>query len=601
MGIVKQIIEDRELSFWDHLDVLRWMLFRVIVAWVLLAVGFFIIMPDFFDKIILAPCYSDFVLYDNLRWIGQTLHLNDPFFTQDDFQVHLQNINLASQFFVHITTSFLMAVVVTAPYLVYEIWRFVRPALYPNELKGVRKAFSLGTVFFFLGVAVGYFVIFPLALRFLSTYQLSTAIENEISLNSYIDNFMMLVLMMGVAFELPLVTWLLSLIGLVTRSFLREYRRHAILLIVIFAAIITPTGDPFTLSAVSLPLYLLYELSIFMVKDKKEDDEDEEEEKKEEKPADKKDQQLLEQKKKDQPQLEQKNADQKALPSKNESQATEGKAIDNAQALDSTQASKDDAQTSEGTQESSTASDGESAEETDQKTQPDSKPTVTTAPEQWPEENEFTPECAPEYEDEYYLEDDQVKVRQVPKEKPAETTTIDSSAKDTKDIAATETAVTETAKTEVAEKASTGKAAYEQLYKRPEDQFVDAGDDLWGGYGFAETMPITDDTTFAKPLDAPVEIVKEITKEEFLENARAAARAAQSAADAAAQLAKQAAEEAAEAAKRAAEAAQQAIRKAEEIAAEMARREALEEAQKNMKPRIDVTKIFYDVDSLPKD
>ena len=283
MGIVKQIIEERELSFWDHLDVLRWMLFRVICAWVILAVGFFIVMPDFFDKIILAPCYNDFVFYDFLRYIGRTLHLTDSFFTQDEFEVHLQNINLASQFFTHITTSFLMAVVVTAPYLVYEVWRFVRPALYPNELKGVRKAFSLGTVFFFLGVAVGYFMIFPLALRFLSTYQLSAAIENEISLTSYIDNFMMLVLMMGVAFELPLVTWLLSLIGLVTRDFLREYRKHAFLLIVIFAAVITPTGDPFTLSAVSLPLYLLYELSIFMVKENKEEEEEEADE--EQKPA----------------------------------------------------------------------------------------------------------------------------------------------------------------------------------------------------------------------------------------------------------------------------------------------------------------------------
>ena len=159
-------------------------------------------------------------------------------------------------------------VVTATPYLFFEIWRFIRPALYPNERKGVRKALTIGTVMFFIGVLLGYFMVYPLTLRFLSTYQLSAEIENQISLNSYIDNFMMLVLCMGLAFELPLVTWLLSLLGLVNKSFLRKYRRHAIVLIVIAAAVITPTGDPFTLSIVAIPLYLLYEMSILMIKDK---------------------------------------------------------------------------------------------------------------------------------------------------------------------------------------------------------------------------------------------------------------------------------------------------------------------------------------------
>ena len=134
---------------------------------------------------------------------------------------------------------------------------------------------------FFLGVLLGYFMVYPLTLRFLSTYELSAAIENQISLNSYIDNFMMLVLCMGLAFELPLVTWLLSLLGVVNKSFLRKYRRHAVVIIVIAAAIITPTGDPFTLSVVAIPLYLLYEMSILMIKDKKEVPELEEEEEEE--------------------------------------------------------------------------------------------------------------------------------------------------------------------------------------------------------------------------------------------------------------------------------------------------------------------------------
>lgn len=249
--------------------------FRVLGVWFVLAIGYFIAMPYLFDNVILAPCHNDFIFYDLLRWIGQRLDLQDEFFTQE-FHVKLVNINLAAPFFVHMSTAFWMSVVTAAPYIFYEIWRFVSPALYPNERKGVRKALGIGTVMFFIGVLLGYFMVYPLTLRFLSTYQLSAAIENQISLNSYIDNFMMLVLCMGLAFELPLVTWLLSLLGLVHKTFLRKYRRHAVVIIVIASAIITPTGDPFTLTVVAVPLYLLYELSILMIKDKKTDDEAEE-------------------------------------------------------------------------------------------------------------------------------------------------------------------------------------------------------------------------------------------------------------------------------------------------------------------------------------
>ena len=260
--------ENKELTFWDHLDELRRVLFRMIAVWFVLAVGYFIAMPYRFDSVIRAPCHNNFIFYDLLREIGHTFNLTDEFFTQD-FKVKLVNINLAAPFFIHMSTAFWMSVVTAMPYLFFEIWRFISPALYPNERKGVQKALTIGTVMFFIGVLLGYFMVYPLTLRFLSTYQLSAEIENQISLNSYIDNFMMLVLCMGLAFELPLLTWLLSLLGLVNKSFLRKYRRHAIVVIVIAAAVITPTGDPFTLSVVAIPLYLLYEMSILMIKDKK--------------------------------------------------------------------------------------------------------------------------------------------------------------------------------------------------------------------------------------------------------------------------------------------------------------------------------------------
>ena len=223
---------EKELTFWDHLDVLRKALFRIIGVWFVLAVGYFIAMPSLFDSVILAPCHNDFVFYDLLRYIGRELNLTDEFFTQE-FNIKLININLAAPFFIHISTAFWMSVVTATPYLFFEIWRFIKPALYPNEQRGVRKALLIGTVMFFIGVLLSYFMVYPLTLRFLSTYQLSATIENQISLNSYIDNFMMLNLCMGLAFELPLVTWLLSVLGLVHKGFLRKYRRHAIVLIVI--------------------------------------------------------------------------------------------------------------------------------------------------------------------------------------------------------------------------------------------------------------------------------------------------------------------------------------------------------------------------------
>ena len=256
------------MTFWDHLDELRRVLFRVIGVWFVLAIGYFVAMPYLFDHVILAPCHNDFVFYDLLRFIGQKFDLTDEFFTQE-FKVKLVNINLAAPFFT------------AMPYIFFEVWRFINPALYPNERKGVRKALTIGTGMFFIGVLMGYFMVYPLTLRFLSTYQLSSEVENILSLNSYIDNFMMLILCMGLAFELPLVTWLLSLLGVVNKSFLRKYRRHAVVIIVIAAAIITPTGDPFTLSVVAIPLYLLYEMSILMIKDKKEVPELEEEEEEE--------------------------------------------------------------------------------------------------------------------------------------------------------------------------------------------------------------------------------------------------------------------------------------------------------------------------------
>jgi sec-independent protein translocase protein TatC len=148
----------------------------------------------------------------------------------------------------------------------YEVWRFISPALYENEKKNVRWVFLFGNIMFFIGCSVGYFLVFPMTLRFLATYQLSAQIVEQVSLDSYMDNFLMLVFIMGVVFEMPLVSWLLSQIGLLHKSFFHKYRRHAIVALLVGAAFITPSSDPFTLSIVFIPLYFLYELSAFFVK-----------------------------------------------------------------------------------------------------------------------------------------------------------------------------------------------------------------------------------------------------------------------------------------------------------------------------------------------
>jgi len=264
----------QEMSFWDHLEELRWMLFRVIIALVLFAIGAFFIMPWFFDHIIMGPAKPDFVLYS---WLCKLSHQFSflPDFCDNNFHVDMINIELTAPFMRHLSTSGWVALVLICPYILFEIWRFISPALYENEKKNVRWVFLLGSIMFFIGCLVGYMIIFPMTLRFLYSYTLSDIIHNEVSLDSYLDNFISLILILGLVFEMPLISWLLSQIGILKRSFFKKYRRHAIVILVIAAAVITPTGDPFTLSLVFFPLYALYELSFFFVKeDTKEEDED---------------------------------------------------------------------------------------------------------------------------------------------------------------------------------------------------------------------------------------------------------------------------------------------------------------------------------------
>jgi sec-independent protein translocase protein TatC len=265
--------QQEEMSFWDHLEALRWTLFRCVVALIVFTITGFVFMQYIFDAVILAPTRADFVLYRVLCKLTMSIPLM-PDFCDDTYLVKIFNVKLVSPFFISMSTAFWLALLITFPYLVYEVWKFIRPALYDYEKKNVRWAFFLGTIMFFIGCAVGYFFVFPMTLRFLATYNISDAIENQSSLESYIDMFIMLIFIMGIVFEMPLISWLFSKMGLLTRSFFNKYRHHAIAGLLIAAAFITPSSDPFTLGCVFFPLYGLYELSAFFVKKapKEEDD-----------------------------------------------------------------------------------------------------------------------------------------------------------------------------------------------------------------------------------------------------------------------------------------------------------------------------------------
>ena len=207
-------------------------------------------------SIVLAPTKSDFITY---RWFSQ-------FGDIADFNLNLINTQLTSQFSVHMQVSIIIGIICVSPYILYSIFAFVSPALYENERKYARLLVVAGYIMFMIGVALCYFLIFPLTIRFLGNYQVSDDVANIITLSSYIDTLTMLTLMLGIVFELPILCMLLGKMGILTADFMKEYRRHAIVIILIVAAIITPTTDVMTLMLVTLPIYLLYEVSIFAVK-----------------------------------------------------------------------------------------------------------------------------------------------------------------------------------------------------------------------------------------------------------------------------------------------------------------------------------------------
>ena len=251
------------LTFWDHLEELRRVIFHIAIAVVTLMIISFAFKEILFE-VILAPKNSDFITYRIFERVAHFSHISIDL--SQPFYVKLINTQLASQFVIHMSAAFYAGLLLASPYILYQLFRFVSPALYENEKRYSIKVIGWGYVLFIIGVLLNYFVIFPLTFRFLGTYKVSPEVENIITISSYMDTLMMLSLMMGIVFELPVLSWLFAKLGMLKSSFMSNYRRHAIIIILIIAAIITPTSDVFTLLMVGFPIYILYEISIRIVK-----------------------------------------------------------------------------------------------------------------------------------------------------------------------------------------------------------------------------------------------------------------------------------------------------------------------------------------------
>lgn len=248
-------------SFWDHLDVLRAVILRCVAVAVALGVVAFLFKEELF-AILLAPKDPDFVTY-RLLGVISGLWGGGGF---GSFEVELLNTWLAGQFVIHVRVAMSAGVVAASPYIIYQLFRFVSPALYVNERRYAIKAVGGGYVMFVLGLLLCYFLVFPLTFRFLGTYQVSGEVQNMISLQSYVSTFMAMSVAMGVVFEIPMLAWLFARLGLLSSAVMRRYRKHAIVVIGVIAAVITPTSDIFTMLMVATPMCLLYEAGIAIVK-----------------------------------------------------------------------------------------------------------------------------------------------------------------------------------------------------------------------------------------------------------------------------------------------------------------------------------------------
>jgi sec-independent protein translocase protein TatC len=255
--------EKAEMSFLEHLEALRWHLMRAVIAVVTLAIILFFYREIVFDNFLFAPKHPDFWTYRMLCLLSDYLDMGDALCIRE-LPFELINTELSGQFTMHIWVSFVAGFILAAPYVLWEIWRFIKPALHEKERKYSKGVVFFSTLLFFAGVLFGYYVIVPLSINFLGTYQVSADVKNMIAMDSFVSTVTTITFASGIVFELPIIIYFLTQIGLMTPQFMRTYRKHAMVIILIVAAVITPSPDVTSQLLVAFPLYLLYELSIFV-------------------------------------------------------------------------------------------------------------------------------------------------------------------------------------------------------------------------------------------------------------------------------------------------------------------------------------------------
>ncbi len=254
--------EEQEMSFVSHLEALRWHVVRALIAVIVFTILAFILAPWIFEHIIFAPARVDFPTFKLLCSLGDLIGSDSLCIGSIDFK--LQSRNMTGQFTMHIVASFIIGLIIAFPYVVWEFWRFIRPALYQHERKYSRGAVASVCLLFFTGVLFGFYVLAPIMISFLANYQISDMIVNEFDITSYVSTVVGVVLGMGLLFQLPVLVYFLTNIGIVTPVQLRSYRKHSVVTILILGAIITPSSDPLSQMLVAVPLYLLYEISIMI-------------------------------------------------------------------------------------------------------------------------------------------------------------------------------------------------------------------------------------------------------------------------------------------------------------------------------------------------
>lgn len=252
---------EAEMTFWDHLTELRKRMVRMIFAWIIMTVVAFINSRFIFDKILLAPKDTDFITYKWLCKLGELIHVDT--LCLPPMSLSIINLNLSGQFMTDMTVSMFAGLILASPIIIFQLWQFVMPALYVTERRYARQAVFIMSLLFIIGILFSYYFMVPWTLNFLGTYQVSTSVANQISLSSYISTVTTTILSVGVVFELPVVVYVLSKVGVVTPQFMKKNRKYAFVIILIVAAIITPP-DVFSQLMVTMPLYGLYEISILV-------------------------------------------------------------------------------------------------------------------------------------------------------------------------------------------------------------------------------------------------------------------------------------------------------------------------------------------------